>query len=147
MTSIVIIRYCDKTTWLKHFMVQCQKIWLCAKFKPPMTSLKKDVILSKYGRDISTMMPSTQNQRWSRRRKARGQGQGHKKNPRPALPRTDTLEAKDRNARDQSRGPRTQTQVFSKKKGLQKNFLGDLHKQQSTKNFFSRFTKFYPFKK
>ena len=41
-------------------------------------------------------------QRWSRGHKARGQGQGHKKNPRPrprtAFPRTDTLEAKNRNA-------------------------------------------------
>ena len=35
-------------------------------------------------------------QRWSRGHKARGLGQGHKKNPRPrtAFPRTDTLEAK-----------------------------------------------------
>ena len=42
------------------------------------------------------------------------------KNPRPrtALPRTDPLEAKDRNARGQGQGPRKQTQVFSKKKGL-----------------------------
>ena len=42
-------------------------------------------------------------QRWSRRHKARGHG--HKKNPRQmprtAFPRTDTLEAKDRNTRDQ----------------------------------------------
>ena len=38
-----------------------------------------------------------QNQRWSRGHKARGQGQGHKKNRRPrrVFPRTDTLEAKD----------------------------------------------------
>ena len=59
-----------------------------------------------------------QNQRWSRGHKARGQGQGHKKNPTPrprtAFPRTDTLEAKDRNA--QGQGPRTQAQVLSKKK-------------------------------
>ena len=67
-------------------------------------------------------------QRWSRGHKARGQG--HKKNPRPrprtAFPRTDTLEAKDRNARGQ--GPRTQPQVFSKKKkkGLRKSFSGNL---------------------
>ena len=39
-----------------------------------------------------------------------------------AFPRTDTLEAKDRNAQ----GPRTQAQVFSKKKGFQKRFSGDL---------------------
>ena len=73
-------------------------------------------------------------QRWSRGHKARGQGQGqgHKKNPRPrprprtAFPRTDPLEAKDRNARGQGQGPRTQPQVFSKKKGLQKSFSGNL---------------------
>ena len=51
------------------------------------------------------------------------------KNPRPrprtAFPRTDPLEAKDRNARGQE--PRTQPQVFSKKKkkGLQKSFSGN----------------------
>ena len=43
-----------------------------------------------------------------------------KKNPRPrprtAFPRTDTLEAKDRNARGQGQGgPRTQAQLVSKK--------------------------------
>ena len=51
-----------------------------------------------------------------------------KKNPKPrtAFPRTDPLEAKDRNARGQ--GPRTQPQVFSKKKkkGLQKSVSDDL---------------------
>ena len=45
-----------------------------------------------------------------------------KKNPRPrprtAFSRTDPLEAQDRNARGQGQGPRTQPQVFSKKKGL-----------------------------
>ena len=60
------------------------------------------------------LVMSSTNQRWSRGHKARGQG--HKKNPRPrtAFPRTDTLEAKDRNA--QGQGPRTQSQVLSKKK-------------------------------
>ena len=74
----------------------------------------------------------TVKQRWSREHKARGQGQGHKKNPRPrprtAFPRTDPLEAKDRNTRGQ--GSRKQPQVFSKKKkkkgGLQKSFSGNL---------------------
>ena len=46
------------------------------------------------------------------------------KNPRPrprtALPKTDPLEAKDSNARGQ--GPRTQAQVFSKKKVFKKIF-------------------------
>ena len=36
--------------------------------------------------------------------------------PRTALPRTDPLDAKDRNARRQGLGPRTQAQVFSRKK-------------------------------
>ena len=51
------------------------------------------------------------------------------KNPRPrtTFPRTDPLEAKDRNARGQGQGPRTQPQVFSKKKkGFQKSCSGDL---------------------
>ena len=86
-------------------------------------------------------------QRWSRGHKVRGQGQGHKKNPRPrprtAFPRTDTLEAKDRNARGQGQGPRTQAQVLSrKKKGLHKNFSSDLHKKTFSKKIFKRFTKF-----
>ena len=69
-----------------------------------------------------------------------------KKNPRPrprtAFPRTNTLEAKDRNARGQGQEPRTQAQVLSKKKGLHKNFSGDLHKKTFSKNFFKRCTKF-----
>ena len=69
-----------------------------------------------------------------------------KKNPRPrtAFPRTDTLEAKDRNARGQGRGPRTQAQVLSKKKkkGLHINFSSDLHEKTFSKKFFKRFTKF-----
>ena len=79
-------------------------------------------------------------QRWSRGHKARGQG--HKKNPRPrprtAFPRTDTLEAKDRNARGQGQGPRTQEQVLSKKnkkKGLHKYFSGDLQKKRKKRVF------------
>ena len=43
-----------------------------------------------------------------------------KKNPRPrprtAFPRTEPFEAKDRNARGQDQGPRTQPQVFSPQK-------------------------------
>ena len=90
------------------------------------------------------------NQRWSRGHKARGQGQGHKKNPRPrprprtAFPRTDALEAKDRNARGQGQGPRTQSASAlqkKKKKGLHKNFSGDLKKKKkkrSSQKFFKR---------
>ena len=78
-------------------------------------------------------------QRWSRGHKARGQGQRHKKNPRPsartALPRTDTLEAKDRNARGQDQGLKTQAQVFSKKERLSKLFSGVLQKKTSSKIF------------
>ena len=61
------------------------------------------------------------------------------KNPRPrtALPRTDTLEAKDGNARGQGQGPRTQAQVLSKKKGLHKNFSGDLKKKKDLHQNFS----------
>ena len=44
---------------------------------------------------------------------------------------------KDKPSRGQSRGPRTQTQVFSKiKKNFEKKFLGDL-KKKVFKNFFS----------
>ena len=39
-----------------------------------------------------------------------------------AFPRTEPLEAKDRNARGQGQGPRTQPQVFSKKKVFKKVF-------------------------
>ena len=90
---------------------------------------------------------SGERQRWSRGYKARGQGQGHKKNPRPrsrtAFPRTDPLEAKNRNARGQGQGPRTQAQVLSKKKkGLHKNFSGDFQKKRSfTKIFHAISTK------
>ena len=93
--------------------------------------------------------PMGSQQRWSRGHKARGQSQGpgHKKNPRPrprtAFPRTDTLEAKDRNARGQGQGPRTQSaSALKKKKGLHKNFSGDLQtkkkKERSSQKFFKR---------
>ena len=67
-----------------------------------------------------------------------------KKNPRPrprtALPRTDTLEAKDRNARGQ--GPRTQAQVLSRKKkrSSQKFFRRSPKnkKTRSSQKFFKR---------
>ena len=84
-------------------------------------------------------------QRWSRGHKARGQGQGqgHKKNPRPrprtAFPRTDTLEAKDRNARGQGQGPRTQAQVLSKKtRSSQEFFRRSSKKKRSSQKFFKR---------
>ena len=76
-------------------------------------------------------------QRWSRGHKARGQG--HKKNPGPrpktAFPRTDPLEAKDRNARGQGQGPRTQPQAFSKKKRSSKFFFRRCPIHWRTQNF------------
>ena len=63
-------------------------------------------------------------QRWSRGRKARGQGQGHKKISRPRTP-------------SRGQGPRTKAQVFSKKKRFQKNFSSNL-KKRSSKFFFRR---------
>ena len=79
-------------------------------------------------------------QRWSRGHNARGQGQGHKKNPRPrprtAFRRTDTLEAKDRNARGQSQGPRTQAQVLKKKKKSSQKFFRRSPKKKVFTKFF-----------
>ena len=87
-------------------------------------------------------------QRWSRGHKALGQSQGNKKisRPRTALPRTDPLEAKDRNARGQDKGHKLKCspekkvfknffQAISRKKDLQKFFSGDLQKKTSPKNF------------
>ena len=81
-----------------------------------------------------------------------------KKKPRPrprtAFPRTDTLEAKDRNARGQGQGHKRKcspkSQKFfrrsqkkkKKKKGLHKNFSSGLHKKTFSKKSFKRFTKF-----
>ena len=111
-------------------------------------SLSEDRHSRGQGQECSRPRPRTKDQRWSRGHKARGQGQGHKKNPRPrprtAFPRTDALEAKDRNARGQ--GPRTQSAsaLQEKKKGLHKNFSGDLvkkkkkKKKRSSQKFFKR---------
>ena len=55
-----------------------------------------------------------------------------------AFPRTDTLEAKDRNARGQGQGPRTQAQVLSKKKKVfTKIFQAISTKKRFLKNFSS----------
>ena len=69
------------------------------------------------------------------------------KNPRPrtALSRTEPLEAKERNARGQGRGPRTQAQMFSKKKDLQKCFFRRSPKEKNKKGlrkFSARFLAF-----
>ena len=75
-------------------------------------------------------------QRWSRGHKARGQG--HKKNPRPrtAFPRTDPLEAKDRNARGQGQGPKTQLQAFPPKKRSLKKFFRQSPIYRRSQNFW-----------
>ena len=91
------------------------------------------------------------------RTQASRQGQGRKKNPKPrtrtALPRTDPLEPKNRNARGQSQGhrrkcfqkkknmfkkyfrrsPKEKFQAFSKKRSS-KNFSGDLQNLNNSKS-------------
>ena len=56
-------------------------------------------------------------QRWSRGPKARGQGKGHTKNPRPrtALLRKNILDVKDRNARGQAKDEGHNSEVISRK--------------------------------
>ena len=75
----------------------------------------------------------------SRTQGSRPEPRTQKKNPRSrtALPRTDPLEAKDRNARGQGQGPRTLAQVFSKKRSSRK-FFGRSQKKRSSKIFFRR---------
>ena len=62
--------------------------------------------------------------------------------PRTALPRTDSLEAKDRNARGQGQAPRTQAPSALQKKRSSEKFSGDLQKKTFSKKFFRRSTKF-----
>ena len=100
---------------------------------------------------ISSLSLST-DQRWSRGHKARGQGQGqgHKKNPRPrprprtAFPRTDALEAKDRNARGlQKKKKKRSSQKFfrrSPKKKKKKKVFTKIFQAISTKKRFDNFS-------
>ena len=83
-------------------------------------------------------------QRWSRGHKARGQGQGHKKNPRPrtAFPRTDTLEAK---AKDQGHkrkcSPKKKersSQKFFRRSQKKKKVFSKIFQAISTKNVFQK---------
>ena len=75
-----------------------------------------------------------QYQRWSRGHKARGQGQGHKKNSRP---RADPLEAK---AKDQ--GHRRKCSPKKKKKKVFKKFFsGDLYLRKPKKRSLQIFRK------
>ena len=60
--------------------------------------------------------PRPRTQKKNPRPRPRTQKQNLRPRPRTAFPRTDPLEAKDRNARGQGQGPRTQPQGFSKKK-------------------------------
>ena len=62
-----------------------------------------------------------------------------------AFPGTDTLEAKDRNARGQGQGPRTQAQVLSKKKRSSQKFFKQSPKKK--KKFSQKFCKRSPQKK
>ena len=112
--------------------------------------------LTKY-RDSWSYMGA--DQRWSRGHKARGQGQGHKKNPRPrprtALPRTDTLEAKDRNARGQGQGHKRKCSPKKKKKEKKKRSSQKLFrrspklnkKKRSSQKCFKRSPQKYVFQK
>ena len=71
----------------------------------------------------------------------RGGVEDSRPRPRTAFPRTDTLEAKDRNARGQGQGPRTQAQVLSKKKKkvFTKIFQAiSKTKKMSSQKFFKR---------
>ena len=81
----------------------------------------------------------------SRTQGLRSRPRTQKKNPRPrprtAFPRTDTLEAKDRNAGGQGQGPWTQAQVLSKKnnkRSSQKFFRQSQKKKVLTKKIFKR---------
>ena len=61
---------------------------------------------------------------------------------RAALPRTDPLKAKDRNARGQGQESRTQAQsVLQIKKDLKKIFSGVLKQKEVFKNLFQAFSK------
>ena len=103
-----------KSFWVKFNALLATVLSLTVAQKQETTKTINNIFLL----DRGNLKDIVNRQRWSRGHKARGQGQGHKKNPRPrtAFSRTDTLEAKDRNARGQ--GPRTQPQVFSEKKRL-----------------------------
>ena len=83
-------------------------------------------------------------------KKIRGQGQGQPfREQTLSRPRTEMLEAK---AKDTSASALQKKRVFTKifqaiskiknKKGLHKNFSGDLHKKTFSKKCFKRFTKF-----
>ena len=74
----------------------------------------------------------TKQQRWSRGHTTRDQG--HKKTPRPrtAFPRTDFLEAKDRNARGQGH----RRKCSPKKKDLQKKFFRQSSIHRRSQNFW-----------
>ena len=106
------------------------------------------LVLGCYFRLLKAQYQTPTYQRWSRGHKARGQG--HKKNPRPrtAFPRTDTLEAKDRNARGQGQGPRTQSasalqKKKKKKKSSQKFFRRSPKKKKKKKKKKKVFTKIF----
>ena len=82
-------------------------------------------------------------------KKFRGQGQGHKKKFEAKAKAKDSLseDRHSRGRRQECSRPRPRTKdtkrkCSPKKKGLHKNFSGDLHKKTFSKKFFNRSTKF-----
>ena len=127
-----------------------EKIWILRwmKMKLKKPAFKQRVAASRLKKE-NRYLRSSDYQRLSRGYKARGQGPRHKKNPRPrprtALPRTDPLEAKDRNARGQGQGHKRK--CFQKKNIFKNFFQAFSSKKGLLKFFFRRFTKFQQFKK
>ena len=125
--------------WRRHSIVSNQRKGERLPLQRPgvlaiVTFCRKDASQCSRPAGLNNLSSYSRSQRWSRGPKARGQGQGHKKIPRPrtAFPRTDPLEAKDRNARGQGQGPRTQAQLFSKK-----IFFQAISKKGSSKKIFA----------
>ena len=83
----------------------------------PFSKIFEKIIYSRLNNYFSNHNILTRGGVLDTRLKAKAKSKDTKKNPRTrtALPRTDPLEAKDRNARGQGQGPRTQAQVSKKK--------------------------------
>ena len=93
-----------------------------------------ELYLSKAKQCVAEVDSRTQGSRPRTQKKIRGQGQGQPfRGQTLSRPRTGMLEAKDQGHK---------RKCSSKKKGLHKNFSGDLHKKTFPKNFFRRSTKF-----
>ena len=116
--------YCTSVLFLKRTVPTCRTRTITKKVVP----YQRTVLFSK-----NMGVPYRTYQRWSRGHKARGQGQGHKKNPRPrtAFPRTHPLEAKDRNARGQGQSRK----CSQKKKRSSKKFFRQSPIYRRSQNF------------